>query len=87
MVQEISRRESTKDLACPGHVCIAASDEKIRQVEITSRANRGIQLRELCQILSISVGTFHSIIHSLDYHKFAAQLISRMLTVEQQIVV
>ena len=43
-----------------------------------------IKVRELSQMLRISVGTVHSIIHSLGYHKFAAQCIPRLLTAEQK---
>ena len=57
----------------PGPARVAASDENLRQLETTLRANRRIIIRELSQMLSISVGTVHSIIHSLGYHKVAAQ--------------
>ena len=36
---------------------VAASDENVRQLETALRANRHIKVRELCQILSISMGT------------------------------
>ena len=37
-------RESTKDLARSGPARVAASDENVRQLEITLRANRRIKL-------------------------------------------
>ena len=72
-------------MARPGPACDAASDENVRQLETTALpANRHIKVRELSQMLSISMGTVHSIIHSLGYHKVAAQWIPRLLTDEQK---
>ena len=50
-------RESTKDLARPGPARVAASDENVRQLETFLRANRRIKVRELSQMLNISMGT------------------------------
>ena len=76
--------KSTKDLSHLGPARIAASDENVRQLETALRANRCIKVRELSQMLSISVRTVHSIIHSIGYHKVDAQWIPRQLTDEQK---
>ena len=63
---------------------VAASDKIVRHFETALSANRRLNVRERSQMLSISVGNVHSILHSLGYHKVAAQWIPRLLTDEQK---
>ena len=58
--------------------------ENVRQVETALRANRRIKVRELSQMLSISVGIVHSIIHSLGCYKVSAQWIPPRLLTDKQ---
>lgn len=56
--------------------------ENVRQLEIVVSEDRHIKARELSPMLSISVGTVHTAIHS---HNAAAQCILSLLTNEQRI--
>ncbi|KAF7272417.1 hypothetical protein GWI33_014804 [Rhynchophorus ferrugineus] len=77
-------RESTKDLARPGPARAATSEENVRQLELTLRTNRRVKVRELAQMLGISIGTVHSIINGLGYQKVADQWTPRLLKDEQK---
>lgn len=58
---------------CPVQdMLVLKPDVNVTQLEIVLRGNRRIQVRGLSRMSRISIGTVHSIIYSLGYHRVAA---------------
>lgn len=73
-----------QDLVRPRLARVAESNEGVRPPETALPANRRNKVGKFSQMLSLKVRNVHFTIHSLHYHKVAAQWITPLLNGEQK---
>ena len=76
---------STKDEACPGRPVEAIAPEMIEKIHRIVMEDRRIKVREIAEIVGISVRVVHNILHEkLKMKKMCARWVPRLLTINQK---
>lgn len=85
-INEFKRgRTSTKDEAHPGRPVEVTTPEMIEKIHGIVMEDRRMKVREIAEIVGISVDRVHNILHEkLQMKKLCARWVSRLLTIDQK---
>ncbi|KMQ87583.1 mariner transposase [Lasius niger] len=85
-INEFKRgRTSTKDEARPGRPVEATTPEVIKKIHRIVMEDRRMKVRDIAEIVGISVGGVYNILHEkLEMKKLCARWVPRLLTIDQK---
>ena len=85
-INEFKRgRMSTKDETGPGRPVEVTAPKMIAEIHRIVMEDHGIKVREIAEMIEISVGAVHNILHEkLEIKKMCARWVPRLLTIDQK---